>query len=93
MRVQRFEGLPKVNQVFKSHSNERKLNNNKSYDMDSVDSALSTDSIDDPILPQIVRKFKKAYNIIFPEKIVREAKNIKNAIDEYVDEPKFNAVA
>ena len=90
MKVQKFEGLPIVNQVFKSHSND---NNKKFYDIDSVDSALKTDSIDDPILPQIVRKFKKAYNIIFPAKVINEAQNIKSQIDSYVDGQRFNKVA
>ena len=86
MKIQKFEGLPITNQVFKSHSNNNKnINKNKSfYDIDSVDSALKTDSIDDPILPQIVRKFKKAYNIIFPAKVVEEAQNKMNQIDNFV---------
>ena len=85
MKIQKFEGLPITNQVFKSHSNNKKLNSNKAfYDIDSVDSALKTDSIDDPILPQIVRKFKKAYNIIFPAKVVEEAQNKMNQIDNFV---------
>ena len=95
MKVQKFTGLPRTNQVFKSHSKETRnnLNNKKIFDMDSVNGALATDSIDDPILPQIVRKFKKAYNIIFPESVIDEAKNIRNQIDEYVDGQKFQANA
>lgn len=91
MKIQRFEGILITNQVFKSHSNNNA--NKKFYDIDSVDSALKTDSIDDPILPQIVRKFKKAYNIIFPAKVVNEAQNIKSQIDSYVDGQKLNKVA
>ena len=97
MRVQKFEGLPKLNQDFKSRSNENQnkniINNRKFYDMDSVDFAMKTDSIDDPILPQIVRKFKKAYSILFPEKVIEEAKTIRSQIDEYVEGPNFQAVA
>lgn len=95
MKIQKFEGLPKTQQVFKSHSNDVRanFNNRVFYDIDSVDAAILTDSIDDPILPQIVRKFKKAYNILFPAKVVYEAKNIKNQIDDLVDTHKFNAIA
>ena len=96
MKVQRFEGLSTTYQVFNSNSNNNSLNkkNNKVfYDMDSVDNALLTDSIDDPILPQIVRKFKKAYNILFPAKVVKEAKNIKDQIDEWADDHTFVMLA
>ena len=99
MKVQKFEGLPRTNQVFKSHSNLNNTNNNKVatnkifYDSISVDSPVLTDSIENPILPQIARKFKKAYNILFPAKVVKEAKEIRNQIDEFVDGSKFQAVA
>ena len=95
MKVQKFTGLPRTNQVFKSHSKETRnnLNNKKIFDMDSVNGALATDSIDDPILPQIVRKFKETYNIFFPDKVVKEAENIKKQVDSLVDNHKFQAVA
>ena len=92
MKIQRFEGLRLTQQVFNSHSNDKSFNKNHPkvlFDMDSVDGALLTDSIDDPILPQIVRKFKKAYGILFPAKVVNEAKNIKTQIDDLVDDHTF----
>ena len=92
MKIQKFEGLPITNQVFKSHSNKINNNHKSFYDMDSVDFAMQTDSINDPILPQIVRKFKKAYNIIFPEKIIEEAQNKMDAFDTFVGQ-NFNRVA
>ena len=97
MKIQKFEYLPVNNQVFKAHSKNSQPNFvgsvNESYDMDSVDNALLTDSIDDPILPQIVRKFKESYNILFPAKVVKEAKNVKNRIDRLVDNERFQIVA
>ena len=53
--------------------------------MDSVDGAMTTDSIDDPILPQIGRKFKKAYNILFPEKVVEEVKNLPSVEENHTE--------
>ncbi len=97
MKVQRFEGLRLTQQVFNSHSTNGSFNKNNNskvfFDMDSVDEALLTDSIDDPILPQIVRKFKKAYGILFPAKVVKEAKTIKNQIDDLVDDHTFLMLA
>ena len=96
MKVQRFEGLPMTHQVFNSHSNNSSFNKNNSkvfFDMDSVDGALSTDSLTDPILPQLVRKFKKAYGYAFPEKVVDRAGEIKKQIDTLVDDHKFQAIA
>ena len=92
MKIQRFEGLSTVNKVSSKHSNAQQQNC-KFFDMDSVDSALKTDSIDDPILPQIVRKFKKAYDIIFPDNVVSEAQAIQNRIDGYVCGSKLNKIA
>ena len=94
MRVQKFEGLPITHQVFNAHSNNNNsFNKRVFFDIDSVDGAMLTDSLYDPILPQIVRKFEKAYNILFPAKVVREAKHIKNQIDELANDRRFNAVA
>ena len=97
MKIQKFEYTPINKQVFKAHSNNQKsassTNKKVFYDMDSVKDAMATDSIDDPILPQIVRKFRESYNILFPAKVVKEAKNVKNQIDKLVDNHKFEAVA
>lgn len=97
MKIQKFEYTPINKQVFKAHSNKGQsantVNNKVFYNMDSVDEAMTTDSIDDPILPQIVRKFKETYNIFFPAKVVKEAKNVKTKIDKLVDNHKFEAVA
>ena len=97
MKIQKFEYTPINKQVFKAHSNKGQsaepLKNKVFYNMDSVDEAMTTDSIDDPILPQIVRKFKETYNIFFPAKVVKEAKNVKTKIDKLVDNHKFEAVA
>lgn len=94
MKVQRFEGLPLTHQVFNAHSNNaNSFNKRVFFDIDSVDGAMLTDSLDDPILPQIVRKVEKAYNILFPAKVVREAKHIKNQIDEIAKDKRFNAIA
>lgn len=92
MKVQRFEGLSTINKVSHKHSNIQQPKV-KFFDMDSVESALKTDSIDDPILPQIVRKYKKAYDIIFPEKVVKEAQSIQNQIDDFVGGAKLNKIA
>jgi len=94
MNVQKiaFNGLN--NKVFASHSKKESDTQKKVfYDIDSVDTALMTDSIDDPILPQVIRKLKKSYNILFPAKVINEAKNIKTQIDDYVDGKNFQAVA
>ena len=94
MKIQKFEYSPINKQVFKAHSYRDQKNNKKIfYDMDSVDKAMATDSIDNPILPQIVRKFKESYNIIFPARVVKEAENVRNQIDKLVDNHKFEAVA
>ena len=96
MKVQRFEGLQATHQVFNSHSNNNSFNKNGSkvfFDMDSVDDALSTDSLTDPILPQVVRKFKKAYGYIFPEKVISRAGKIKHEIDSLADNHKFQTIA
>ena len=97
MKVQKFEGLPMTHQVFNSHSNNSSFNKKNSskvfFDMDSVDGAMSTDSLTDPILPQLVRKFKKAYGYAFPEKVVNRAGEIKNQIDSLVDNHTFQAIA
>ena len=89
MKVQKFEGLYNSNQVFKSN----KIKNKVFYDMDSADSAAATDSLDAPLIPQLVAKIKKAYRIAFPKKIVTEAENIKTQIDDLVENHKFRAVA
>ena len=90
MKIQKFEGLPVSNQVFKS---KEKVNNKVFYDIDSADSAVATDSLDAPLIPQIVEKLKKAYRIAFPKKVVTEAENIKIQIDDLVENHKFQAVA
>lgn len=93
MRVQKFEGLPIRNQVFKSHSKNNNNYNNMFYDIDSAEEAAALDSLDAPFFPQILRKIKKAYNIIFPEKVVKKAENIKLQIDDLVENHRFQAVA
>ena len=94
MKVQKFEALPIKNQVFSSHSKSPKSYDNKVfYDIDSADSAVATDSLNAPFIPQLVAKFKKAYRIAFPEKVVNEAENIKSQIDDLVENHKFQAVA
>lgn len=92
MKIQRFEGLSVTNKVSSRHSNGQQQNS-KFFDMDSVEGALKTDSIDDPILPQIVRKFKKAYDIIFPDKIINEAQTVQNQINSYISGSKLNKIA
>ena len=92
MRVQKFEGLPIRNQVFKSNS-DNKYNNRLQYDIDSAEEAAEIDSLDRPFFPQMLKKIKKAYNIVFPEKVVKKAENIKLQIDDLVDNHKFQAVA
>ena len=94
MKVQKFEGLPLTNQVFNSNKNVTNYKSNKNfYDIDSTDSAVATDSLNAPLIPQIVEKIKKAYRIAFPNKIVTEAENIKTQIDDFAENHRFQAVA
>lgn len=97
MKIQKIETLFVNQQSFKANKHDKNYNNKNNtkifYDIDSVDEALLTDSIDDPILPQIVRKFRNAYGVLFPVKTIEEAKKIKNQIDELVEDHKFQVVA
>ena len=94
MKVQKFEGLPITNQVFKSHPKNIQNQTTKSfYDIDSADSAAATDSLNEPLIPQLVEKIKKAYRIAFPKDVVNEAENIKTEIDSLTQNHKFQAVA
>ena len=79
MKVQKSQALPISNQVFKSHSKKtNEFYNKVFYDIDSADSAVATDSLNEPFFPQLVAKIKKAYRIAFPPKVVTEAENIKS---------------
>ena len=93
MRVQRFEGLPINNQVFKSHSTGEINIKRIPFEMDSVDSALETDSLESPIIPQIARKFKKAFNIVFPPKVIEEAQTLHDKINGNGKKNTINFVA
>ena len=93
MKIQKLNNLPVYNQVFKSHSKNIGNNNNVLYDIDSAEEAAALDSLDAPFFPQLLRKIKKAYNIIFPENVVKKAEDIKLQIDDLVENHKFQAVA
>ncbi len=91
MRVQKFEGLTINNKVFKAHSNEtNKYNNTRTFhNMDSVDKAMESDSIENPILPQLLAKLKNAYGLIFSKEVVNRAKEIKSDINSVIESKPF----
>ena len=94
MKVQKFEGLPRTFQTFKSKSNDMNNNHKVIFDIDSAESAAATDSIDSPFFPQLIRKIQKSFNIVFPKKVVKEAENINSSISKIVENNhKFQAVA
>ena len=96
MKVQKFEGLTRPYQTFKSKSNNMNSNSNKRvlFDIDSAESAAATDSIDSPFFPQLIRKIQKSFNIVFPKRVVKEAENIDSSINSIVENNhKFQAVA
>ena len=93
MKIIKFEGLPYTNQTIKPSFNKSDVKmNRRFYDIDSADSAIATDSLNAPLIPQLVEKFKKAYRIAFPKKVISEAENIKTQIDDFVENHKFQAV-
>lgn len=94
MKVQKFEGLPKTYQTFKSKTNNMNNNHKVLFDIDSAESAASTDSIESPFFPQLIRKIQKSLNMVFPKKVVKEAENIDASINKIVENNhKFQAVA